>query len=217
MDLETAIRERRSIRVFKTQPVSDTTILELLDIARWSPSWANTQSSSFYVVTGKSLETIKETFRAKAKGEAPRNYDINPPKPQWPPQLAARTKGLYAARAEAVKGVPVTPTTPSNADFFQAPVLILLAIDQELQPEYPAFDAGILAQSIGLAAHARGLGTVIMAQAVGYPDVLRQVIPEAAGKRFVIGIALGYPDWDAPVNRFPRERVSLDQQVHWAK
>ena len=53
-----------------------------------------------------------------------------------------------------------------------------------------------------------------MAIAVGYPDV----IPEAVGKRFVVGVAIGYPDWDALLNCFSHERAELDEQVlSWAQ
>ena len=69
-------------------------------------------------------------------------------------------------------------------------------------------------QSFCLATHDKGLGTCIMAIAVGYPDV----IPEAVGKRFVVGVAIGYPDWDALLNCFSHERAELDEQVlSWAQ
>lgn len=43
MDLIQAIRERRSIRKYKPDPVSDETVEMVLEAARWAPSWANTQ------------------------------------------------------------------------------------------------------------------------------------------------------------------------------
>ena len=57
MELSTAIRERRSIRRYKTDPVADTTILECIEAARLAPSWANTQVWRFIVVKDR---TIKE-------------------------------------------------------------------------------------------------------------------------------------------------------------
>jgi nitroreductase len=38
-----AIRQRRSIRHYKDQPVSDDDLQILLEAMRWAPSWANTQ------------------------------------------------------------------------------------------------------------------------------------------------------------------------------
>ena len=45
-----AIRTRRSIRKYKTDPIDDKTLETVLEAARWAPSWANTQCWRFIVV-----------------------------------------------------------------------------------------------------------------------------------------------------------------------
>jgi len=51
MELFEAIRNRRSIRKYHSdKPVSDEMIDELIDVARWAPSWANTQCVRYLVV-----------------------------------------------------------------------------------------------------------------------------------------------------------------------
>lgn len=50
MDLTSAIKERRSIRKYKTDPIPDNLIEQILDSARWAPSWANTQCVKFIVI-----------------------------------------------------------------------------------------------------------------------------------------------------------------------
>jgi nitroreductase len=50
MDLYRAIRERRSIRKYKSDPVSDEVLQRLLDAAQWAPSWAHTQCCDVVVV-----------------------------------------------------------------------------------------------------------------------------------------------------------------------
>jgi len=57
MDLIKAIHERRSVRKFKKDNIPDEIITEILDAARWSPSWANTQVCRYIVVKD---QTIKE-------------------------------------------------------------------------------------------------------------------------------------------------------------
>jgi len=59
MDIENAVRERRSIRMFKPDPVPKEIIGQILEEARWSPSWGNTQPWELYVVTGDILERFK--------------------------------------------------------------------------------------------------------------------------------------------------------------
>jgi nitroreductase len=56
MDVIKAIKERRSVRRFKPDPVSDKDITELLDAARWAPSWANVQCWKFVVVTDAAVK-----------------------------------------------------------------------------------------------------------------------------------------------------------------
>ena len=50
MEVLEAIKSRRSIRRYKTTPVDDKTIEQVLEAARWAPSWANTQCWRFIVV-----------------------------------------------------------------------------------------------------------------------------------------------------------------------
>ena len=50
MDIFEAMKGRRSIRKYKTDPVDEGTIESVLDAARWAPSWANTQCWRFVVI-----------------------------------------------------------------------------------------------------------------------------------------------------------------------
>jgi len=50
MDVLEAIRNRRSIRKYKTDPLDDKTLETVLEAARLAPSWANTQCWRFIVV-----------------------------------------------------------------------------------------------------------------------------------------------------------------------
>ncbi|MEE8373764.1 MAG: nitroreductase family protein, partial [Dehalococcoidia bacterium] len=49
MDVFQAIRERRSVRKYKPDPVSDEAVTAVLEAARWAPSWSNTQCWRFIV------------------------------------------------------------------------------------------------------------------------------------------------------------------------
>ncbi len=58
MELKDAILTRRSVRKFTDYTVTEAEIDELLDAARWSPSWANTQCWEFIIIQDREL--IKE-------------------------------------------------------------------------------------------------------------------------------------------------------------
>ena len=208
MDLLTAVRDRRSIRAFTPELVSEQTVIEVLELAQWAPSWGNTQPWAVFVVTGERLEKLKAAYRERWAANAGRFFEIAPPRPDWPAKLAERMRLIMVGRALSNE---VGSPAPSNADFYGAPCLLLFAIDEQLQPEYACFDTGLLVQTVCLVAHAKGLGTCIMAMAVGYPDVLHDLVPAAAGRQFVVGVALGVPDVKSPINRLDRQRASLTE------
>jgi nitroreductase len=63
MELMDAILHRRSIRKFTDYVVTDEEIKQLLEAARWAPSWANTQVWEFIVIRDKALmEQVVNTY-----------------------------------------------------------------------------------------------------------------------------------------------------------
>jgi nitroreductase len=220
-DTSSAIRERRSIRGYLPMPVAADVVDEILTEARWAPSAGNTQCTDVLVVTGEALERVKAALREQAESEAAPAPDIAGA--SWPEAIQARMTTMFQARVafvaaeQAKRGVaPADPPVPpmvAMAGLFGAPVLLLLVMDKDVSTPYGCFDAGLFGQTIALAAHDRGLGTCLMTSTVRNADALHRVLPEAAGKAFIAAITLGYPDPDAPINRFPRQRLALDDFV----
>jgi nitroreductase len=217
MDVEEALRSRRSIRKFRPDPVPERLLREVLDAARWSPSWRNTQAWTVWAVTGDALQRFKMDFTAKLLGEAPSLPDVDMPGREFPDACMDRTRRLMDKRGacELAAGMDCSPEAAARriGDLFGAPCLLAFAIDDCLPPTYACFDSGVLVQSICLDARAKGLGTCIMAKAVRYPEVLHALLPGDQGKRMVVCVALGYPDTDAAINCFARERAGLDEIV----
>jgi nitroreductase len=57
MDVFEAIRNRRSIRRYRTDPVDEKTVQAVLEAAHWAPSWGNTQCWRFIVVRDQRTKT----------------------------------------------------------------------------------------------------------------------------------------------------------------
>lgn len=57
MDTLDAIKNRRSIRKYKTDPVDDKTLETILDAARLAPSWSNTQCTRLIVVRDSDMRS----------------------------------------------------------------------------------------------------------------------------------------------------------------
>ena len=216
MELTQAVIGRRSIRAFLPEPVDQDTIKKVIDVARWAPSWGNTQPWEVYVVSGEKVKAITQDFVGAIESASGENPDITMPL-QFPEPLMGRYKKLGKALFE-VLDIPRDDTDKRMAHYkknfraFGAPHLVYVAIKDDLTP-YAIFDAGMVALAIALAAHDRGLGTCMLAAMVRYPEIVRKHLPLPQGRKLVIGLALGYPDPDHPANTFIPTREPLDDVV----
>src|SRR3954452_14214795 len=72
MDLETAVRTRRTHKAYGHEPVDRTTLLELFDLARWAPNHHLTNPWRFRVLGPESLARLKEAAGPEAAGKLDR-------------------------------------------------------------------------------------------------------------------------------------------------
>ncbi len=219
MDVRTAVKERRSIRKYKPDEVTQNIVREILEDARWSPSWANTQGWGFYVVTGDTLEKLKKTNREKILAGETSTPEIPMPE-EWPEKHNQRYGEIVKRLLDSLT-IAREDTESRNElygkmfSLFDAPCLLVVCLDKGLSIEYAMLDMGLVIQTICLLAHERGLGTCILTASVTYPELLRELVKIPDDKSIVMGIALGYPDWDSPANKFERVRANLDELVNW--
>jgi nitroreductase len=66
MDVETAIRTRRTHKAFKREPVERAVLDELFELARWAPNHNLTNPWRFRVVGPRALERLKEAAGPEA-------------------------------------------------------------------------------------------------------------------------------------------------------
>ena len=129
MDLMDAIKGRRSIRKYKSGPVSEETLHTLMEAVRWAPSWANTQCWKVIVVKD--------------------------------PKMKSEVAGA------------LSKSNPALSSIMEAPLLLILCGMKGISGYYQGqprtakgdwlmFDTGLAMQNLCLAAHALGLGTVII-------------------------------------------------------
>ena len=133
MKLKEAVRERRSVRHFKAEPVPHEVIMEIMEDVRFVPSWKNTQVARYYLVEDPA---IKARFD---EGEFCYGFTYNAGTLKRAPQVMvmAYKKGISGHEKDG------SNATPKGDDFWEA------------------FDCGIAAQTFCLLAHERGIGTVI--------------------------------------------------------
>jgi len=221
MEIFQTVTTRRSIRRFKPDPVPESLLREILEAARWSPSWGNTQPWEISVVTGAALDRFRKANRQHLlDGVIP---DPDTPMPDaWHEPLKQR----YGDVGKQVLTALEIPRGDKEARLryagdmfalFSAPSLLLFCVDRGIPREYAMLDTGAIVQTVCLLAHARGLGSCILAASVRYPALIRKIIPIPETKAVIIGVAVGYPDGEAPVNQFTRERANPDEFTLWCK
>ena len=183
MEVLEAIRTRRSIRQQKTDPIDDETLQKILEAARWAPSWANTQCWRFIVVRDSSIkDKLANTLRSR------------------------RTGGKNAA-AEAVRNAPVVIVACAELEksgFYQGE-------PSTEKGDWYMFDVALAMQNLVLAAHALGLGTVIVGAFSAKKAASILGVPE--GFCVVAMTPLGFPAQEgrAPLRKERSEIVFYDK------
>ena len=225
MDIAEAIRQRRSIRAFKPDAVPQEILKEIMELALRAPSWANTQPWEFAIVSGKEVEEIRRAFIEKAKADEERNPDLAGPR-EFPEPYNTRRRALGIKILE-IKGISREDREKrrwwqlQGLRLFEAPSVIYIYVDRSFYFQgdslnvWPVFDCGLVAENVMLLATEYGLGTIPEIQAVAYPDVLRKILAIPDSKLIVLGIAIGYPNWDDPVNQLYSDRDPLDKVARW--
>ena len=209
MDAVDCIQTRMSIRGFTKDPVPRELLEKIIDTARWSPSYKNSQPWEIMVLSGAKKEGLSKMLVDLLDSGATPCPDLAAPQ-SWPEAEQARIDHLFARRKE-LTGIDltepgiITKAKKANFRFYGAPHAIYLFQDSTLS-QWSLFDLGLFAQSLMLAAHALGLGTVPQAFATDYSREIKEYLDIPAGKRLVLGLSVGYPDKDSPANGLRTDR-----------
>jgi nitroreductase len=224
MDVIEAIRTRRSIRVFKPDPVPKRVLQELLDISRWAPSGGNVQPWYFEVLAGEALAKVKARLVEKATTWDGHDYtDARPDLPRTGPYsklLMPRRLALKALQ-DPIYYPPGTEDLEAKQlehrkhmlSFFDAPSVIVVCTHD--RGPNSVVSIGAVTQTMCLAALTYGLGTCIMGIPVLWPEIFRELLNIPGDRAIATSVAIGYPDPAAAINAFPRPREPLENLVKW--
>ncbi|MDP6377609.1 MAG: nitroreductase [Pseudomonadales bacterium] len=219
MDFDTLVRERRSIRGYKTDPVPRQVIDEIIEVAKGAPSSMNTQPWFFHVITGEPLERIRLGNTERMLAGAPVQREI--------PVHQKGYKGVHRERQVEIAVQLFEAMGIERHDQerrrdwvmrgfrqFDAPVSIVMTYDKSLEPATIShFDLGAVVYGLVLAAWTRGLGTVINGQGIMQSTVVREHASIPEWQTIMTCIAMGYPDMDFAANSVKSRRTSNEDIV----
>jgi nitroreductase len=222
MELLEAIKSRISIRGFRPDPVPKEILFELLRVATRSPSGVNCQPWEIYIVAGEPLKDLRQAYVGQFR------QGVKPQPAVYAGQetkgLSPSLKGVYRERQIQLAKQMFRILGIKKGDekklqeyyekmyrFYDAPAVIIITADESLLLTFVSLDIGLLTQTIALSAQEYGLGTCVMRAIVDYPAQARDIVKIPYSKQPIIGLAIGYPDWDDPINKLRTERESLDK------
>ncbi len=164
MEAIECLKTRRSIRSFTKEPVSTEEIKEIVEVAALAPSWKNTQVARYVLVQDR--EKIEKIAKDCVLG--------------------------FTHNTEIIEGAPalMVLTMITGRSGYERDG----SYSTSLEKHWQSFDAGIAAQTFCLAAHAKGLGTVIMG--IYDPAKVAEVLEIPEGQTVAALISIGHPDQD---------------------
>jgi len=220
MEVLEAIKTRKSIRGFKPEPVSRQVLEEILETACRAPSAMNSQPWEFCVLSGETLDAVRQRNLAcirSGMSPDPDHWIL-----RWSRDSVYRQRQVELAKQLfELMGIQREDTAKRTEwmergfRYFDAPASIIVMVDKHLTEAGPLLDIGGVIQNICLAALAYGLGTCIEDQGTMYPRILRELAGIPESKRILIAIAIGYPDWSFPGNAVKTQREPARNLTTW--
>ena len=206
-DLEEAIEERRSTRMFlRDKPVPPDLVSEALALAMRAPSNPNIQPWHLVLASGPARDRLVEGLLEVAAVESPRVPVLPDSFAHMRRDLGALVYGSMGISRHDSEGRRIAVLR--NWEFFRAPLAGIVCMHRDLD-YVDALGVGAFVQTLLLALTARGLGTCVQVSIAGYPEVVRDQLNIGEEMRILCGLAIGYPDPAFPGNaiRVPRNPV----------
>jgi nitroreductase len=189
MDLETAIRERRSIRQYEQREIPQDMLKEVIGTALWAPSGMNLQAWRIMVVRGPQRDRLLEIISRSQE------------------HMIEHLRGVFSEKI-----IKISLQVFKNLG--GAPAIILISIRREpvthasddddrarYHGEFKRYNqllsASALIQNLLLAAHARGLGTCWMTGPKYMEKEINELL-DITDEELVSVIPIGFPAQSPP-------------------
>jgi nitroreductase len=215
MDLIKVINERKSVRAFKFDPVPKEKIEEILSLTIHAPSAINLQPWEFVVVMGEEKERLsRRLMKAYREKQISCGPDTVKPMPKTFGRRGAKTLKAMDPFFQEMGVQSDQFINEGSCNFYGAPVAIIICLDDSFS-KARFVDVGVALGYLVLLAHHFGLATCPIGLITAYEDDIKDLLNISGNKNVVIGVALGYPDSDHPINRFKSPRDPLEKFLRW--
>ena len=222
MKVSDAINSRRSMRVFKPDPVAKADVEWIIGTANRAASNGNLQPWKLHVTMGAARQRLSQAILTAMddNDHGPgAEYSVYPK--EFPPVYDARRK-LVGKQLYTLLGVPRGDTAGmvrqfrKNYDFFDAPVGMILCVERRME-KGQWIDCGGFLSCLMLLAREKGLHTCPQAAFSRYQHVVRRELAIPDDQVVICGLALGHADPDVVPNNLVTERAPIDDFTVWSE
>jgi nitroreductase len=215
MNVSEAVGSRISVRAFLDKPVPEDVLRNVLELGARAPSGGNLQPWRLYVLSGAPLAELRALMRARlARDPAPDPPEYNIyPEDLWEPYRTQRFR--VGEMMYALLGIPREEKAArlrrfaENYAFFGAPAGLFCLIDRKMGPPQWS-DLGMYLQTVMLLLREHGLSSCPQESWSSYSRVVREFLAAPQELMLFCGMAIGYADDGAAVNRLVSERMPLE-------
>ena len=201
MDVLETIRSRRSVRAFTDEPVDRLLLEAVLRDASRAPSAINMQPWEVHIVLGEERKRLSKRL-LRAYRERQITCGPGAAKELIPERFLQRSRESVDQMTPLVETMGSdfkTYINEGSLDFYGAPAVVLLFLDELLLPER-LVDVGSFMGYLILAAAGHGLGSCPIGLVSAYQDEVKDQLNIPESKTLVISVALGKPDPKARIN-----------------
>ncbi len=214
-----SIKQRRTVRGFKPDPVPDAILQSIFETAQRSASNCNTQPWFVTVASGEKRAELEQALLAELVAGKTPSPSFKPGDQDltgvYKERQYACAAGYYGTmKIERSDKEKRQQLMLKNWQFFGAPHVAFISMP-ETMGAVNAIDVGIYLQSLMLLLVEHGLASCPQGALAFFPDPIKDLIGLPEGHGIICGISFGYEDKGALINEVHMDRAPLEDAVRF--
>ena len=218
MSLAEALRQRRSVRGYRPDPVPKAVLEEVFGLAQLAPSNCNIQPWKVFVASG----AMRDELRSRMVEHVTKGDPVQPDFEHLPNFEGVYRKRQVDCAVELYNNMGIARddregrarASLRNFELFDAPHVAFIGMERQFGVTV-ALDVGMYIQTLMLVMTSFGIGSCAQGSMRYYPQDVRDLFGEPDSTAILCGISFGYEDESVAANRTRVGREPLGESVRF--